>query len=83
MARSDYKVLFYEKDNFLYYIGSDKKISKMKEVVRCFMIHRMEVPLTAADLKLLKQFDLNKVYEQKIVSFANSRGVKPERAKEG
>ena len=50
MALEQYKILFYEVGNYLYYITDDKKVVKMREKLRENMtFHRYEVPMTKED----------------------------------
>ena len=80
MALEQYKILFYEVGNYLYYITDEKKVVKMREKLRETMtFHRYDVPMTDEDWELLKRFDLDQVYEQKILNFRKIRGVKPVR----
>ena len=80
MALEQYKILFYEVGNYLYYITDEKKVVKMREKLRENMtFHRYEVPMTDEDWELLKQFDLDQVYQEKILDFRKIRGVKPVR----
>lgn len=75
----DYKVLFYETDKFLYYITSNKKVVKMREKLRDnFTFYRYKVPMTKEDYEMIKsKFDIDEVYEEKILSFRKNRGVRP------
>lgn len=73
-----YKILFHEENSYLYYITTYKKVVKMRETfTTAGTLTYVTEKLNSNDYELLKQFDLNKVYEEKILSFKKIRGVRP------
>lgn len=78
MARNIYKILFYEENNYLYYITTDKEVVKMKEKVKNYLTHRYEVPMTDEDTKMINnKFNLDAVYQEKILDFKKIKGTRP------
>lgn len=78
-----YKILFYEVGNYLYYITDEKKVVKMRERLRPnSTFHRYEVPMTKEDKEMIESmFDIDEVYQEKILDFRKIRGVRPQRSR--